>query len=190
MSDLFKEVTAPNGHKYIQPLGLFINNEFVKSSNNETLDVLNPAYVTCISIPSFFSLTDIKHVLTMFSDESIIASVYTASEDDVDQAVRAARRAFKDPSWSELSPTERGNLMLKLSQLIEQNMQTLATIETWNNGKPYSVSVSEDVPATAAVIKYYAGYADKINGSVLGTGPAKFAYTIREPIGVCGQIIP
>ncbi|KAL6802914.1 aldehyde dehydrogenase [Trichoderma sp. SZMC 28013] len=166
MSDLFKEVTAPNGHKYIQPLGLFINNEFVKSSNNETLDVLNPA------------------------DESIIASVYTASEDDVDQAVRAARRAFKDPSWSELSPTERGNLMLKLSQLIEQNMQTLATIETWNNGKPYSVSVSEDVPATAAVIKYYAGYADKINGSVLGTGPAKFAYTIREPIGVCGQIIP
>lgn len=137
-----------------------------------------------------FTLTDIKHVLIMHSDESIIASVYTASEDDVDHAVQAARRAFKDPSWSEISPTERGNLMLKLSQLIEQNLQTLATIETWNNGKPYSVSVSEDVPATAAVIRYYAGYADKINGSVLGTGPAKFAYTIREPIGVCGQIIP
>lgn len=67
--------------------------------------------------------------------------------------------------------------MLKLSQLIEENTQTLAAIETWNNGKPYSVSLREDVPATAAVIKYYAGYADKIHGQVLGTGPAKFAYT-------------
>lgn len=137
-----------------------------------------------------FGWVDIVHILIVHSDESVIASVYAASEDDIDRAVRAARRAFNNPSWSELSPTERGNLMLKLSQLIEDNTQTLATIETWNNGKPYSVSVSEDVPATAAVIRYYAGYADKINGSVLGTGPAKFAYTIREPIGVCGQIIP
>jgi aldehyde dehydrogenase (NAD(P)+) len=137
-----------------------------------------------------FSTRYIGHVLILYSDESVIASVYAASEDDIDRAVQAARRAFNDPSWSELSPTTRGNLMLKLSQLIEDNLKTLAAIETWNNGKPYSVSVGEDVPATAAVIKYYAGYADKVNGSVLGTGPAKFAYTIREPIGVCGQIIP
>jgi aldehyde dehydrogenase (NAD+) len=124
------------------------------------------------------------------SDESVIASVYAASEHDIDTAVRAARNAFEDASWSGISPTDRGNLMLKLSQLIEENTQTLAAIETWNNGKPYSVSLGEDVPATAAVIKYYAGYADKIHGQVLGTGPAKFAYTVREPIGVCGQIIP
>lgn len=120
----------------------------------------------------------------------MIASVQAATEQDVDSAVKAARKAFKDPSWSELTPTDRGNLMLKLSQLIDDNTETLATIESWNNGKPYSVSLTEDVPATAAVIKFYAGYADKINGSVLATGPAKFAYTIREPIGVCGQIIP
>ncbi|KIM98265.1 hypothetical protein OIDMADRAFT_56639 [Oidiodendron maius Zn] len=166
MTDLFRELIAPNGHKYIQPLGLFINNEFLESSDNGSFDAYNPA------------------------DESIIAPVYAASEDDINTAVNAARKAFKDSSWSDLSPTARGNLMLKLSQLIEENAQTLATIETWNNGKPYSVSLQEDVPATAAVIKYYAGYADKIHGQVLGTGPAKHAYTIREPIGVYGQIIP
>ncbi|KAF7549498.1 hypothetical protein G7046_g8332 [Stylonectria norvegica] len=152
MMDPSKELTAPNGLKYTQPLGLFINNEFVRSSSNETLDAYNPI------------------------DNSLIASVHAASERDIDVAVLAARKAFEDPKWSELSPTERGNLMFKLSQLVEDNKETLAAIETWNNGKPYTVSLNED--------------ADKIHRHVLGTGSAKFAYTIREPLGVCGQIIP
>lgn len=80
--------------------------------------------------------------------------------------------------------------MYKLAQLVEQHKETLATIETWDNGKPYSVSLNEDLAEVTGTLKYYAGYADKIHGQVIDTTPAKLAYTIREPIGVCGQIIP
>lgn len=80
--------------------------------------------------------------------------------------------------------------MLKLSALVEQNAEVLATIETWDNGKPYSVALNEDVAEVAGTLKYYAGWADKIHGQVIDTTSAKLAYTIREPIGVCGQIIP
>ena len=80
--------------------------------------------------------------------------------------------------------------MIKLSQLIEEHAETLATIETWDNGKPYSVALSEDIGEAAAVFKYYGGWADKNFGQVIDAGADKFAYTIREPIGVCGQIIP
>jgi len=72
---------------------------------------------------------------------------------------------------------------------VNQNIELLATIETWDNGKTYA-SAMEDVIEVAKVFKYYGGYADKIHGQVIDTGPLKHAYTIREPIGVCGQIIP
>ena len=123
-------------------------------------------------------------------NESKIAAVYAASADDVDTAVNAARNALEDPSWRDISATERGNLMIKLSQLVEENAETLATIETWDNGKPYTAALNEDVAEVAAVFKYYGGWADKIYGQVIDAGPEKFAYTIREPVGVCGQIVP
>jgi aldehyde dehydrogenase (NAD+) len=103
--------------------------------------------------------------------------------------VAAARKALQDPSWRDISPTERGNLMIALSDLVGKNTETLATIETWDNGKPYGDSIG-DVEEVQAVFKYYGGYADKIHGQVIDTGPDKFAYTIKEPVGVCGQIIP
>lgn len=115
--------------------------------------------------------------------------MYAASVDDVDTAVAAARKAFKDPSWRDMSPTDRGNMMMVLSDLVAKHADTLATIETWDNGKPYGDSLG-DVGEVVSVLKYYGGYADKIHGQVIDTGPAKFAYTIREPVGVCGQIIP
>jgi aldehyde dehydrogenase (NAD+) len=89
-----------------------------------------------------------------------------------------------------MSPTDKGNLMIKLSDLCAQHAETLATIETWDNGKPYSEALGGDVGEVIGVFKYYGGYADKIHGQVIDTGPAKFAYTIKEPVGVCGQIIP
>jgi aldehyde dehydrogenase (NAD(P)+) len=88
-----------------------------------------------------------------------------------------------------MSPTDRGNMMMVLSDLVAKHADTLATIETWDNGKPYGDSLG-DVGEVVGVLKYYGGYADKIHGQVIDTGPAKFAYTIREPVGVCGQIIP
>ncbi|KAN0103173.1 putative aldehyde dehydrogenase [Hyaloscypha variabilis] len=165
MSDLSIELTAPNGRKYTQPTGLFINNEWVKSSDGKKITSINP------------------------TDETDIAEVYAASVDDVDTAVAAARKAFKDPSWRDISPTDRGNMMMVLSDLVAKHADTLATIETWDNGKPYADSLG-DVGEVVGVLKYYGGYADKIHGQVIDTGPAKFAYTIREPVGVCGQIIP
>ena len=105
-------------------------------------------------------------------------------------AVAAARKALKDPSWRDLPPTERGNLLIKLSALVDAHAETLATIETWDNGKPYQVALTQDVAEVSGCLKYYGGYADKIHGQVIDADPAKLSYTIREPIGVCGQIIP
>ncbi|KAG0648462.1 Aldehyde dehydrogenase [Hyphodiscus hymeniophilus] len=166
MSDLSIELTAPNGRKYTQPTGLFINNEWVKSSNGQKLTSINP------------------------TDESEIASVYAATAEDVDTAVAAARKAFNDPSWRDISPTDRGNMMIRLSDLVAKHAETLATIETWDNGKVYADSLGGDVAEVQGVLKYYGGYADKIHGQTIDVGPSKFAYTIKEPVGVCGQIIP
>ena len=123
-----------------------------------------------------------------FSDESEITSVQAAGVEDVDIAVAAARKAFK--SWKEVSGSERGDLLLKLSALTKEHAETLATIDTWDNGKPYNDSLTIDLAETIEVFKYYGGWADKVYGQVIDTSPAKFAYTLKEPIGVCGQIIP
>jgi aldehyde dehydrogenase (NAD(P)+) len=104
--------------------------------------------------------------------------------------VKAARTAFKDPSWKSLSGTERGELMRKLADLVSQNAETIATIETLDNGKPYQTALTENVPEFVNVLRYYGGYADKNFGQVIDVGPGKFAYTVKEPLGVCGQIIP
>lgn len=124
------------------------------------------------------------------SDETEITSVYAASSSDVDDAVSAARAAFRSPTWRDIPSGTRGSLIYKLADLIEQNSETLATIETWDNGKPYQVALTEDVAGSVGCLRYYAGYADKIYGQVIDTSPEKLAYTIREPVGVCGQIIP
>ncbi len=166
MSDLSIDLTAPNGNKFTLPTGLFINNEFVKSSTGQLITSINP------------------------TDEKEICSVHAASADDVDTAVKAARAALNHESWRELPPTDRGSLMYKLASLIEQHAETLATIETWDNGKPYSVALNEDLGEVTAVFRYYAGWADKTYGQTISTTPQKFAYTLRQPLGVCGQIIP
>lgn len=80
--------------------------------------------------------------------------------------------------------------MYKLAELIEANKEELATLETWDNGKPYSVALNEDLAEVASCIRYYAGWADKLYGQTISTTPQKFAYTLKQPIGVCAQIIP
>ncbi|OCT46871.1 Aldehyde dehydrogenase [Cladophialophora carrionii] len=166
MADLKVELTAPNGRKITLPTGLFINNEFVKSSSGDKITSINP------------------------TDESEITSVEAASADDIDKAVKAARAAFNDPSWRDLPATDRGALMYKFADVLEENKETLATLETWDNGKPYSVALNEDLAEVVGCIRYYAGWADKIHGETIPTTPQKFAYTLKQPIGVCGQIIP
>jgi len=161
------ELTAPNGTKYSQPTGLFINNEFVPATSGEKIETINPY------------------------DESVIATVEAAGEKDVDAAVAAARAAFKTGSeWRNLTPQERGVLLWKLGDLCKRDEAILATIDAWDNGKPYDVVLGEDVAETVSVFRYYAGWADKIYGQTIDVGNAKLAYTKHEPLGVCGQIIP
>ncbi|KAJ5579840.1 aldehyde dehydrogenase [Penicillium hispanicum] len=166
MSNQSVQLTAPNGRSYVQPIGLFINNEFVAAKSGEKFASINP------------------------TNEAEITSVYAAGEEDVNMAVAAARKALKHPSWKQLPPTDRGALMIKLADLVEQHKETLATIETWDNGKPYSVSLNDDLSDVTSCLRYYAGWADKVTGQTIGTTPEKFAYTLRQPIGVVGQIIP
>lgn len=85
--------------------------------------------------------------------------------------------------------TSRGQLMVKLADIVQRNEQVLATIEALDNGKPYSKALG-DIEEVYSVLRYYAGWADKHYGQTIETSRAKFTYTVREPIGVCGQIIP
>ncbi|KAL5356575.1 aldehyde dehydrogenase domain-containing protein [Aspergillus floccosus] len=165
MAALVIDIVTPNGHKYQQPTGLFINNEFVASSG-QTITSIDPA------------------------TDKPIATVHAASADDIDRAVRAAKAALVHPSWKQLPPTDRGQMMAKLANLIEENKELFASIDAWDNGKPYHVALEEDLPEAIGTIRYYSGWADKSFGQTISTTPQKFAYTIRQPVGVVGQIIP
>lgn len=160
------DLTAPNGRKFTLPTGLFINNEFIPSSPNQLITSINP------------------------TNETPICTVHAASASDVNTAVTAARNAFNHESWRDLPPTTRGALLHQLATLIETHAETLATIETWDNGKPYSVALAEDLGEVVACFRYYAGWADKLHGQTIATTAQKFAYTLRQPVGVCAQIIP
>ncbi|KAJ5787140.1 hypothetical protein N7457_002130 [Penicillium paradoxum] len=108
--DLFVDIVTPNGHSYKQPTGLFINNEVVSATGGQTITSLDPA------------------------TDKPIATVQAASTDDVDRAVKAARAALIHPSWKKLPATERGQLMARLADLMEENRALFASIEAWDNG--------------------------------------------------------
>ncbi|KAI5651556.1 aldehyde dehydrogenase family domain-containing protein [Phthorimaea operculella] len=160
-------VPAPQTKPEILYTGLFINNEWVKSSDGKTFKTLNPA------------------------NEEVIAEVQQANKADVDRAVKAARDAFKLGSpWRRMDPSERGRLINKLADLIERDRAYLASLETLDNGKPYLAAYHGDVAGVIKNLRYYAGWADKNHGYTLPMDGKYFAYTRHEPVGVCGQIIP
>lgn len=165
-SDLpvYQTITLPNGQTYEQPTGLFINGEFVKSQQHKTFEVINP------------------------STEEEICHVHEARAEDVDLAVDAANKAFHS-TWSKMDPSIRGKYLLNLADLMEAHKDTLAAIESMDNGKAL-VSAQGDVGLVINYLRYCAGYADKLFGKLVDTGSNYFNYIKREPIGVCGQIIP
>lgn len=126
----------------------------------------------------------------MHSNEEEICSVEAAGTEDIDKAVAAARAALNHESWRDMPGSERGLLMFRLADLVEKNRELLATIETWDNGKPYGDALNGDLQEVIDCLRYYAGWADKLHGQTIPTTPLKFAYTLRQPIGVCAQIIP
>lgn len=160
------EITVPTGKTYIQPVGLFINNQHVDSVHGGRVKVYSP------------------------STEKLICEVADADEEDVDIAVKVARAAFQtDAPWRKFSSAQRGRCLSRLADCIEQNLEYLASIETLDNGKSITLARG-DVQAAADCFRYYGGWADKDYGQTIETDIKRFAYTRHEPIGVCGQIIP
>src|SRR5213595_2018300 len=117
------------------------------------------------------------------------AEVAEADKADVDKAVAAARKAFEG-KWSKMSARDRGRLLYKLSQLIERDAAQLAELETRDNGKPIKESTYIDLPGVVENFEYFAGWPTKIEGETIPVPGQMFNYTLREPVGVCGQIIP
>ena len=122
----------------------------------------------------------------------VLTQIAEASPADVDRAVEAARRAFEDRNgpWRKLSASERGRLIWKLADLLEQNIDEFAELETLDNGKPIFESRYVDMPMVVDVLRYYAGLATKIHGETINTLETAFTYTLREPLGVVGMIVP
>src|SRR5580700_10654771 len=122
----------------------------------------------------------------------VLTQIAEASSADVDSAVQAARRAFEDRSgpWRKMSASERGRLIWRLADLLDKNIDEFAELETLDNGKPIFESRYVDMPMVIDVLRYYAGWATKIHGETVNTFETAFTYTLREPVGVVGMIVP
>jgi phenylacetaldehyde dehydrogenase len=125
----------------------------------------------------------------------VLAQVAEGDREDINRAVAAARAAFDHGPWSRLSSSERGRLIWKLADLIEENLEEFAQLESLDNGKPLKVARAADVPLAVDLFRYMAGWATKVEGNTIpisagGSQQKYLAYTVREPVGVAGQIIP
>ena len=151
---------------------LFIDGQMVEAKSGKTFETINPA------------------------TGEILAKVAEGDAVDIDLAVRAARRAFDDGPWSRMTPSERGRIIWRIGDLINEHLEEFAELETLDNGKPLAVARAADVPLAAELFRYMAGWATKIEGNTIplsvpyAPGAQFHAYTLREPIGVVGQIIP
>jgi aldehyde dehydrogenase (NAD+) len=123
------------------------------------------------------------------STEQVIAHVAEAGAADIDAAVTAARAALNG-EWGQMRAAERGRILLRLADLIRANQEALVELESLDSGKPVSTIRRQDLPAVLDSLTYYAGFADKINGQLIPARPDALTYTVREPVGVVGAIIP
>ena len=144
---------------------MLINGEWVASTSNKTFPVYDP------------------------STEEIIAQVPDGNAEDVNRAVAAAKAAFEDGPWSQTTHQERGRILFRLAEKIRQNTAMLAELECRNTGKPI-VEAEYDINDTATCFEYYAGLATKITGQVNPVPDNAISLSMKEPIGIAGQIIP
>lgn len=144
----------------------FIDGQWVPAQSGKTFATVNPA------------------------TEQVIAQVAEGDAADIDKAALAARRAFETGDWPKMDARDRGRLMMRLADLIEAEIDSLAALESLDNGKPISESRHADLPLVIDCLRYYAGFADKIHGQTIPIRGNYLCYTRREPVGVAGQIIP
>ena len=151
---------------------MLIDGSWVEAASGKTFDVFNPA------------------------TGEVIAQVAEGDSEDINEAVKAARRAFETGPWPNLTPSERGRMIWRIGDLILENLDELAELESIDNGKPMAVASAADVPLAADLFHYMAGWATKVEGNTIpisvpyAPGTKYHAYTTREPLGVVGQIIP
>ena len=147
---------------------MLIDGEWVDAASGETFDAIYPG------------------------TGEVIARVAAGDREDVDRAAKAARRAFESGEYTKMNGADRGRLLWRIADLMEQNIEELAELETLNNGKPLLESLRVDLPQSIASWRYYAGWAGKATGETIEPNARTnaFAFTLREPVGVCGQIIP
>jgi aldehyde dehydrogenase (NAD+) len=158
--------TRPVARPKIQQTQCFIGGQWTPAASGKTFETINPA------------------------TEEVIAQVAEGDAADVDRAVAAARKAFESGPWPKMDARDRGRLMYRLADLIEEDKEELAALEVLDNGKPISEALAGDLPLVIDVLRYYAGFADKIHGQTIPIRGNYFTYTKREPVGVVGQIIP
>lgn len=120
----------------------------------------------------------------------VIAEIAEGRDEDIDRAVDSARSAFANPRWRRMNPHKRSRLLWRLADLVDENADELALLETRDNGKPYFEARKIDIPSVAVTLRYYAGLADKVQGDTLPVPGPFLNYTLREPLGVVGAIIP
>jgi phenylacetaldehyde dehydrogenase len=151
---------------------ILINGKWVEAASGKTFATYNPA------------------------TGEVLARVAEGDREDIDRAVKAARNAFETGQWSQLTASERGRAIWKLADLLEENLEEFAELESLDNGKPIKIARAADVPLAVDVFRYFAGWATKIEGNTIpisvpyAPGAKFLAYTLREPVGVVGQIIP
>ena len=150
----------------VRPGKLIINGEAVDAASGGTFETHNPA------------------------TEELITTVAEAGAEDVDRAVKAARAAFESGPWPKMKPADRARVLHRLGDLILANADEIARLETMDNGKPIFESRYIDVPMVAGCFHYFSGWASKLTGETTNVSPAFFTYTLREPLGVVGAIIP
>lgn len=150
----------------IGPTKILIGDQWCDAASGKTFATVNPA------------------------TEEVLAEVAEGDVADVDRAVTAARDAFNSRAWSSMDTQDRGKLLYRWAQLLEENLEELAGLESLDNGKPIRDARGADLPLAIDCIRYYAGWADKIHGDTIPIRGDYFCYTRREPTGVCGQIIP
>jgi betaine-aldehyde dehydrogenase len=143
----------------------YINGQWVPAANGETFPVYDP------------------------STEEVIAHVASSSAADVDKAAKAARAAFDSGAWPATTAQDRGRILFKIAGKIRQNLPMLAELECRNTGKPI-VEAEYDIGDVATCFEYYGGLANKVTGNVMPVPANALSFTLREPVGVAGQIIP
>jgi phenylacetaldehyde dehydrogenase len=154
------------------PRKLFIDGQWTDAASGKTFATPNPA------------------------TGETLANVAEGDVEDINRAVRAARTAFEDGPWGRMTPSDRGRMIWKIGDLILEHAEELAQLESLDNGKPVAVALGADVPLAADLFHYMAGWATKIEGNTINIsvpympGANFHSYTLREPLGVVGQIIP